>query len=402
MSEERLDHRAMQRLREHLEAYVESGAVPGLISLVARGAERHVDVLGRPGLDRAQPLARDAIFRIASLSKPVTAAAAMILVDDGVLALDEPVDAFVPELAGRRVLRAVDAEIDDTWPAHRAITVDDLLTCRLGLGCILAPPGTYPIQVAEEELELHTFGPPWPPPTCSVDEWVRRLGTLPLVHQPGEGWMYNTGIQVLGVLVERAAGRPLEEFLAERLFAPIGMADTSFRIDDTRRARFTTAYTPDETADTLRVLDSPHASWWDEPAVPNGAGWLLSTIDDFAAFVAMLEAGGLSGRTRVLSKAAVARMTMDHLHEEQRASARPFVGAHCSWGYGMAVPETGPDGEGTLRHGYGWDGGTGTTWRTDRLTGVTGILFTLRAMTSPEPPAVFVDWYRDIDDAIVR
>ena len=197
-----------------------------------------------------------------------------------------------PSSPAGRVLRSLDAALDDTVPAHRAITVDDLLTCRLGLGCIMAPPGTYPIQNAEEALELRTFGPPWPPARYSVDEWTQRLGTLPLAHQPGEGWMYNTGIQVLGVLVERASKMPLEDFLRRRLFQPLGMIDTSFVMDPSRRARFTTAYAPEPSTGALSVLDPAGGSWWEGPAVPNGAGWLLSTIDDFWAFVSMLVSGG--------------------------------------------------------------------------------------------------------------
>ncbi|HEY3833781.1 MAG TPA: serine hydrolase domain-containing protein [Acidimicrobiia bacterium] len=398
MSDERLDPGALTDLSARMRAHVESGAVPGLAMLVAAGADVHVETVGRLALDADVALEHDAIFRIASLTKPITAAAAMLLVDDGVLALDEPVDSLLPELADRRVLRSLDAALDDTVPAHRAITVDDLLTCRLGLGCIMAPPGTYPIQKAEEELELRTFGPPWPPPSFSVDEWISRLGTLPLVHQPGEGWRYNTGIQVLGVLVERAAKMPFGDFLRRRLFQPLGMIDTTFVMDASRRGRFTTAYAPDPSSGVLSVLDPAHGSWWDDAVLANGAGWLLSTIDDFYAFVSMLVNGGAARGERVLSKAAVARMTMDHLHGSQHDDVRLFVGPGSSWGYGMAVPETGGHGGG-IRGGYGWDGGMGTTWRTDPATGVTAMLFTQRAMTSPEPPATFTDFYDAVDTA---
>ncbi|HEY1741309.1 MAG TPA: serine hydrolase domain-containing protein, partial [Acidimicrobiia bacterium] len=398
MSDDGLDPKGLTELSGRMRGHVASGAVPGLAMLVARGDDVHVEAMGRLGLERDNALERDAIFRIASLTKPITAASAMLLVDDGVLALDEPVDTFLPELAGRRVLRSLDAALDDTIPAHRAITVDDLLTCRFGLGCIMAAPGTYPIQKAEEDLDLHTFGPPWPPTHLSVDEWIERLGTLPLVHQPGEGWLYNTGLQVLGVLVERAAKMPFGDFLRRRLFAPLGMIDTSFVIDPSRRSRFTTAYSPDPSSGALSVLDPADGSWWDEPALANGAGWLLSTIDDFWAFVSMLVNGGIARGERVLSKAAVARMTMDHLHGSQHDDARLFVGPGASWGYGMAVPEAGESG-GSVRAGYGWDGGTGTTWRTDPATGVTAILFTQRAMTSPEPPATFTDFYAALDAA---
>ena len=215
------------------------------MALLARGGDVHVEVLGRAALDDPAPLQRDAIFRIASLTKPIGAAGAMVLVDDGVLSLSDPVDALLPELAGRRVLRSLESGLDDTVPAERPITVEDLLTFRLGFGIIMVPPGTYPIQEAEAELGLMTLGPPWPPPPFGSDEWIARFGTLPLLHQPGAEWRYNTGAQVLGILLERASGQPLETFLRQRLFEPLGMVDTSFSVPVEKRGRFTTAYMPD-------------------------------------------------------------------------------------------------------------------------------------------------------------
>jgi CubicO group peptidase (beta-lactamase class C family) len=168
----------------------------------------------------------------------------MILVDDGRLRLTDPVDELLPELAGRRVLRSLDAELDDTVPAIRSITLEDLLTFRLGFGLVMAPPGRYPIQVAVERLVLRTLGPPWPPTPYTPDEWMHHFGTLPLIHQPGEQWMYNTSAQVLGVLLQRATGQPLPDVLGERVFAPLGMTDTAFSVPPAKLGRFTTAYSP--------------------------------------------------------------------------------------------------------------------------------------------------------------
>lgn len=392
----------LERLHDRLLAHVERRDVPGLAALVARGDDVHVEVLGTPALDDPTPLRRDAIFRIASLTKPIAAAGAMALVDDGVLSVEDPVEKYLPELAGRRVLRRLEGPLDDTVPARRSITVEDLLTFRLGFGSVMAPPGTYPIQAAEEELGLKTLGPPWPPPPLTSDEWITRFATLPLLHQPGEGWLYNTGAQVLGVLLERATGRPLEAFLRARLFEPLGMADTAFSVPAVARSRFTTAYAPDEASGELRLLDPPAGGWWDgPPAMANAAGWLVSTLDDFWAFVAMLLAGGVRDGERVLSAASVAAMTRDHLTAEQRASAQQFLGEHGGWGYGMAAP--GPiTGEPPVPWGFGWDGGTGTTWRSDPVRGLTGILLTQRAMTSPEPPAHFADFWDAAYAAIER
>ncbi len=388
-----LDATGLRRLHQRLAAYVDGGEVPGLAALVARGSDVHTEVLGSLSLDDSAPLPRDAIFRIASLTKPMAAAGAMMLVDDGVLSVGDPVDTFLPELADRRVLRSLESPLDDTVPAERAITVEDLLTFRLGFGAVMAPPGTFPIQEAEAGLGLMTLGPPWPPPPFGSDEWIARFATLPLLHQPGAEWRYNTGAQVLGVLLERASGQPLETFLRERLFDPLGMADTSFSVPADKQARFTTAYLPDGETGTLGVLDSPVGGWWSEPpAMANACGMLVSTLDDLWAFVSLLLADGRHEGQQLLSPGAVSAMTRDHLTPGQRASAQLFLGEHGGWGYCMAAP--GPvDGEPPIPWGFGWNGGTGTTWYSDPTRGLTGILLTTTAMTSPEPPRHFVDFW---------
>jgi len=387
-----LDRAGLDRLHDRLAAHVERGAVPGLVALVARGADVHTEVLGSAALGDRAPPRRDAIFRIASLTKPIAAAGAMALVDDGVLFLGDPVETYLPELSDRRVLRSLESALDDTVPAERSITVEDLLTFRLGFGAIMAPPGAYPVQVAEAELGLMTLGPPWPPPPFGSDEWIRRFATLPLLEQPGAAWRYNTGAHVLGVLLERASGQPLEAFLRARLFEPLGMADTSFSVPAEKQGRFTTAYRPDPATGALEVLDPPVGGWWSEPpAMANAAGMLVSTIDDLWAFVSMLLSGGRHEGEQLLSLASVADMTRDHLTAAQRASATLFLGDH-GWGYGMAAP--GPlRGEPPIPWGFGWNGGTGTAWSSDPARGLTGILLTTRAMTSPEPPPHFVDFW---------
>src|SRR4051794_5395105 len=203
--------------------------MPGLVALVARGDAVHVEVIGTPAFPDHAPLAGDGIFRIASLTKPVTAATVMTLVEEGLVRLDQPVDDVLPELANRRVLRAIDAELDDTVPAHRSITVEDLLTFCMGFGSVMAPPGTYPIQRAEADAGLQSIGgPPWPPVAHDPDSWIRALGSLPLMYQPGERWCYNSSAQVLGVLIARVAGTDLGAVMHERIFEPLGMTDTGF------------------------------------------------------------------------------------------------------------------------------------------------------------------------------
>ena len=295
-------------LAARLQRHVDDGEVPGLVALVSAHepgvpsttGEVAVAAIGVKAFGDTEPIGRDAIFRIASISKPIVAVAAMMLVDDGTIALDEPVDAWLPEMAARRVMRTPDGPIDDTVPAKRAITVRDLLSFRMGFGVLMRAPGSTPIQRAEEALQLRTMGPPWPPPHLTPDGWIAALGTLPLMHQPGEGWMYNTGLQVLGVLLERATSTPLQALLRARLFDPLGMADTGFHVPSSELHRLTTQYDPGD--GTMQVLDDPSSSWWaTPPAMPNAAGWLVSTIDDLWSFVRFVIEGGRRDDEQLLS-----------------------------------------------------------------------------------------------------
>lgn len=335
-----------------LQTYVDNGVVPGLISLASRGDETRVEVLGRTAYDGPE-LQRDSLFRVSSFTKPIVAAATMILVDELRLAMDTPVSDVLPELAHPVVLRQPDGPIDDTVPAARPITVRDLLTFRLGLG----ESDNAALRQREEELELHTFGPPVPRTPLEPDEWMRRIGTLPLQFQPGERWLYSTGSHLLGVLIARVAGQPLEEFLRERIFEPLGMRDTRFTAADP--ARLTTAYVGDD------VLDPAAGSQWlTPPSFPDASGGLVSTVDDFHAFTRMLLNGSL------LSPAAVAEMTTDQLTPAQREAAVGFLGPDTGWGYGVSV------GGGR----YGWAGGLGTLWSTTPADGTISILLTQRAL----------------------
>ena len=390
----------LSTLHDLMAAHVASGALPGLVTLVAAGDEVHVDVVGTPSFTDPTPLRRDAVFRIASLTKPIVAATAMSLVDDGVLHLDQPVDDLLPELAERRVLRAIDADLDDTVPARRSITVDDLLTYRMGFGSVMAPPDTVPIQRAEAGAGLQSIGgPPWPPGRHDPDSWIAALGSLPLMYQPGERWLYNTSGQVLGVLVARAAGTDLASVVRERILEPLGMSDTGFSVPTDAQARLTTFYVPDAETGAPTVLDDPADSWLgNPPRFPDGSGWLVSTVDDYWAFVSMLLRGGSVDGARILTEASVAQMTTDHLTDAQRAGNAPFLGEHDGWGFGMAVPAAGSTGV-PLPCGFGWEGGSGTTWRTNPERGVTGILLTQRQMMSPEPPPVFSDFWAGVNAA---
>jgi CubicO group peptidase (beta-lactamase class C family) len=325
----------------------------------------------------------------------------MSLIEDGLLRLDQPVDDLLPELADRRVLRAMDAELDDTVPANRPVTVEDLLSFRFGFGAVMAPPGTYPIQRAEDAADLKSIaGPPWPPTTHDVDGWMAALGSLPLMSQPGEQWLYGTSSQVLGVLSARAAGKNIETVLRERIFEPLAMSDTGFTVPADQLSRLTTFYTPDPATGELSVLDHPADSWWSTaPSFPDCGGWLVSTIDDYWSFVSMLLAGGSGRGQQIITPESVALMTTDRLSSAQREVSKIFLGEHGSWGLGIAVEATGS--AAPLPSGFGWQGGSGTIWRSNSRSGVTGILFTQRQAMSPAPPPVIEDFWAAVNASTI-
>src|SRR5947207_1383760 len=285
------------------------------------------------------PMRRDTIFRISSMTKPITAAATMILVEECKVRLDEPVDRWLPELAERKVLKRLDGPLDDTVPANRPITVRDLLTFRMGFGQMMAPPDAYPILKAANEQQIG-MGPPSPSNMPPPDEWMRRLGRLPLMHQPGEKWMYNTGADVLGVLIARASGQPLETFLRERLFEPLGMKDTSFSVPTAKLDRMVTCYWINPQSGKLECYDEAEGGQWSRPpAFPSAAAGLVSTIDDYLAFGQMMLSQGKYQSQRILSRPSIETMTTDQLTPEQKAVSGLVPGYFEShgWGFGVSV-----------------------------------------------------------------
>jgi CubicO group peptidase (beta-lactamase class C family) len=346
---------------------------------------------------------RDTIFRISSMTKPITAAATMMLVEECKLRLDEPIDRWLPELAERLVLKRLDGPLDDTVPAKRPITVRDLLTFRMGFGQMMAPPDAYPILRAANEQQIG-MGPPSPSSMPAPDEWIRRLGQLPLMHQPGERWMYNTGADVLGVLIARASGQPLEAFLRERIFEPLGMKDSGFSVSAASLDRLATSYWTNPETGGLVVYDAAEGGQWSRPpAFPSGAAGLVSTIDDYLAFGQMMLNQGKHESSRILSRLSVELMTTDQLTPEQKAMSGLVPGYFDShgWGFGVSMV-TRRDGIAAVPGRYGWDGGMGTSWYSDPKEEMVTILMTQRAWTSPSPPDVCLDFwtsaYQAIDD----
>jgi CubicO group peptidase (beta-lactamase class C family) len=393
----------LSRMHDVLAGYIEREEIPGLVALVSRRGEVHLDALGTLAAGGKSPVQRDTIFRIASMTKPITAVAAMILVEECKLRLDEPVDRLLPELANREVLKRLDGPLDDTVPAKRPISVRDLLTFRMGFGLMFAPPETYPILKAANDLEIG-MGPPAPASTPAPDEWIRRLGTLPLMHQPGKKWMYNTGSDVLGVLIARASGQPFASFLRERILDPLGMKDTAFSVPAEKISRLATSYWTNFQACAFEVYDpAENGQWSRPPAFPSGAGGLVSTANDYLAFSQMMLNKGKLGSVRILSRPSVELMTTDQLTPEQKATSgltEGFFESH-GWGFGVSIVTRRAELAGPVGM-YGWDGGLGTSWRADPAENLTGILLTQRMWTSPSGPDVYLDFwaslYQSIDD----
>ncbi|HEY0696852.1 MAG TPA: serine hydrolase domain-containing protein [Micromonospora sp.] len=355
----------LRRLHEAMSARVAAGRLPGLVTLLARGDEVHVDPIGSADFGAVPSMHRDTLFRIASLTKPVLAAATMRLVEEGLLALDEPVDRLLPELAGRRVLVRIDGPLDETVPARRPITVEDLLTSRMGFGLVTEPTfdPPFPIVRAGTELRL-TLAQPDPRTPHPPDEWLRLFATLPLLDQPGERWRYNVASLVLGVLVARAGGGSLGDVLRSRLFAPLGMADTGFWTDPVDAARIPAWYMTDPGSGKLtrQTMSSPQ-EWSAPPAFESGAGGLLSTVDDFLTFARLLLDGGVHRGRRLLSTESVRLITTNRLTDGQIADGDPLLAGN-GWGYGMGVVVK-PDDVSTVPGRYGWAGGYGTIWVND-------------------------------------
>ena len=392
----------LRRMREVLARYVDSGRIPGLVALVGRGGETHVEALGTMRAGGGAPMARDTVFRMASTSKPVGIAPAMVLLDECRLRLDDPVDEWLPELADRRVLERPDGPLDETVPARRPITVRDLMNSSFGLGLDQSALDT-PIMKAIFESGIFTQGAG---ASLEPDEWMRRLGELPLSHQPGESWQYHIGNDVIGVLVARVTGRPYEAFLRERVLEPLGMEDTGFHVPADELHRLPVAYVPDPATGELNVWDEPETGGYaSPPAFPSGGG-LASTVDDYHAYFRMLLDGGRRGNERILSRPAVELMTTDHLTPAQRAvwfekADHPVsmgLARHAGWGMGMAVrgyrSSYAPVGQ------FGWDGGTGTTVYADPKNDLVGIMLTQTGMSTPTSTQAIHDFWTTVYQAV--
>lgn len=377
----------MITLHEVLDAQVRTGSVPGAVALVARGDRVETAAAGCVDADGTAPMARDSIFRVASITKPITAAAAMMLVDDGRIALDDPVGRWLPELAAPMVVRTPAAPVGDVVPAARPITVLDLLTFRAGYGF----PADFSLPAVALLFSELNQGPPQPQHVPPPDEWTATLARIPLLYQPGAAWLYNTCSDILGVLIARVSGQSLPGFLAERMFEPLGMVDTGFSVPAAKLDRFTSYYRADP-GGGLRLVDGPGGQWSTPPAFPSGAGGLVSTVDDWHAFARMLLAGGTARGRSLLSEASVRAMTTDHLTAEQREASRLFLDGQ-GWGFGGSVDVT-PAEAGVEPGRYGWFGGTGTAAYLTPATGTVSIVLSQVELAGPAATGLMRDVWR--------
>jgi CubicO group peptidase (beta-lactamase class C family) len=360
-------------------SHVSDDKVPGLVALVAQGDEVHVEAIGTLAIG-GRPVERGSLFRIASTTKPITATATLALVREGLFDLDEPVTRLLPELANRRVMRRMDGPLNDTVPAVRPVTVRGLLTFTFGFGMALQmfmATEPWPVVAAATQAGLATIGPPQPDAFVDPDTWIAHFGELPLLAQPGEQWLYNTGSHVLSVLCGRTAGMSYDEVLRTRIFEPLGMPDTGFYTEDV--LRLATAYQP--TADGNVVWDPPDGQWSRPPAFYDGAAGLLSTVDDLLAFARMLLRGG----DPVLTADQVREMSYDHLTAPQREFGLAFLGGR-GWGLGTSVVLDGP-----WAGAIGWDGGLGTSFLVHPERDLAVIVLTQRMFDTAQAPAVHTD-----------
>ena len=337
---------------------VDAGLLSGAVTCVwHRGEVLQVNAIGHRDVGAGLPMQRDTIFRIASMTKPVTVAAAMALAEEGKLALSDPVTRWLPELADMRVLVNPTGGLDDTVAAQRPITVDDLMTHRSGLAYSFSVTG--PIARAYAAVSLRQ----------DQDDWLAEVARLPLVHQPGDRLTYSHATEVLGIIISRIVGKSLHDVLTERVFEPLGMVDTGFFVSPGQRDRAATMYRLDENAELRDDAMGPIPV--KEPRFCQGGASLVSTADDYLRFARMLLAGGTVDGVRVLSADSVAAMRTDRLTDDQKR--HPFLGMPFWVGRGFGLNLSvvtdpgksaqlfGPGGLGT----FGWPGAYGTWWQAD-------------------------------------
>ena len=345
-----------------LQAVADAGDLSGFVTLIWRkGKVAQVNTIGCRDVGTGAPMTRDTLFRIASMTKPVTSIAALMLLEEGKIRLDDPITNWLPEFAGMRVLKDAAGPIEDTYPSPRDITVEDLMTHRAGLAYAFTSVG--PIAQAHEDR----LGPPLGTP-LTPDEWLKALASLPLSYPPGERFHYSHATEVLGFLVARIEGKPLGQVLKDRIFSPLGMDDTDFWCPPQKRDRMARLYRIDPKTDRLDDVSFPHAD--SQPTFEAGGGGLISTADDYLKFARMMLGKGEVDGVRLVKAETVEMMTRNRLSDAQRQI--PFMGIPfwLGQGFGLGVSViTDPEKQAWMGAGcegaFGWPGAFGTWWQAD-------------------------------------
>ena len=373
-------------LADALARHVGPDDVPGLVAVVGRGDDLDVTVLGDQTVG-GPPMREDSLHRIASIGKPITAAAALALVADGVVALTDPVDDLLPELAAPRVVRTLTSPLDDTVAADRPITVEDLLRSTNGHGF----PSDFSAPAAVALMERLLQGPPQPQRVAPPDEWMATLGAIPLLHQPGDGFTYNAAFDILGVLIARASGRSFPEYLTARILRPLGMDETRWWVDEPDLDRLATLYMrgPDGTLVPNTALGEEVTR---PPLLHAGGGGLVSTVGDYHRFTQMLLRGGELDGVRLLGPRTVAYMTRNHLPggADMETMGRPIFAESSyrgvGFGLGFSVVDDAAAGKLVTSAGeYAWGGMASTAFYVDPVEEVTAMFFTQFLPSSTYP-----------------
>lgn len=366
-----------ERVTTAMRRAVAEMAVPGATWAVVSGARQVVEV------GSAGPVRQNTMFRIASITKPIVAVLTLALVDDGVFDLDDAIDRWIPECADRKVLRRRGAELTATEPAARPTTIRDLLQMGLGLGWDMTAGPSDPLTAEIARLEISSA---WEPPVLGPDRWAERAGSLPMAHQPGEGWLYQFSFDALTVLIERAMRRRLDLVLRERVLNRLDMGETGYSVELVDIERVTSTWFPNRRGAFVEVAPIGDPRLMDTPAFRSGATGIVSTIDDLAKFATMLLRGGRGPRGPVISAEAFTALTTDTLGDAARAMAGEFLAPGLGWGLGVAI-DTEARYASSHPGRFGWDGGTGTSMWVDPAAGVAGVLLTRQGMGGTEPPA---------------
>ena len=368
MSAERLD-----RITALTQRYVDEGKLAGVVTLVARdGKIVHFEAVGQRGADDDRPMTQDALFRIFSMSKPITAVAAMMLYEEGKFALNDPVEKFVPELSDLDIL--VDGEL---VPAERTMTMRHLLTHTTGLSYGFNPQN----PVDQKYREVQPLG------GKDLDEFAERLGTLPLAFEPGERWHYSVAVDVTGLVVQRLSGLSFDVFLKERLFDPLGMEDTFFNVPPDKLDRLLPNHAWNREEERLVQFDAPY----EETGMFSGGGGLVSSTTDYLRFSEMVRRGGELDGVRILSPKTVEFMTANHLPSTVTGAGsgeNPLSGAETrGFGFGLGFGvNTNPVGSGVIGSlgEYSWGGAAGTVFWVDPVEEMV-VVGMIQLMGSPWP-----------------